>query len=146
MHPVPAKTLQQILDEAQTLPPHERLRFIREACATDSDLYASAMHELESRQQWFGTDGAVAPESGAACKTLRLSDGFRDEADPEHRLLALVQQLHLPFGILLQAARNAAEQVAAHLGHLGPGGFTAFEFGALVGRAGVAATADPKKI
>ena len=60
---MPAKTLQQILDEAQTLPPHERLRFIREACATDSDLYASAMHELESRQQWFGADGAAAQES-----------------------------------------------------------------------------------
>jgi serine/threonine protein kinase len=57
---VPAKTLQQILDEAQTLPPHERLRFIRDACATDSDLYANAVHELESRQQWFGDD-SVAP-------------------------------------------------------------------------------------
>ena len=63
MTKVPSKTLQQILDEAQTLPPHERLRFIREACATDSDLYASAMHELESRQQWFGEDGAVAAQS-----------------------------------------------------------------------------------
>jgi serine/threonine-protein kinase len=60
---VPAKTLQQILDEAQTMPPHERLRFIREACASDSDLYANAMHELESRQQWFGEDGAAAPDS-----------------------------------------------------------------------------------
>jgi eukaryotic-like serine/threonine-protein kinase len=60
---VPGKTLQQILDEAETLPPHERLRFIREECAADSDLYADAMHELESRQQWFGQDGAVAPES-----------------------------------------------------------------------------------
>ncbi len=63
MGPVPSKTLQQILDEAQTLPPDERLRFIRDACALDSDLYASAMHELESRQQWFGADGAVAPET-----------------------------------------------------------------------------------
>jgi eukaryotic-like serine/threonine-protein kinase len=62
MHSVPSKTLQQLLEEAQTLPPHERLRFIREACASDSDLYASAMHELESRQQWFGDDGAVVPE------------------------------------------------------------------------------------
>jgi serine/threonine protein kinase/Tfp pilus assembly protein PilF len=60
---VPSKTLQQILDEAQTLPPHERLRFIREACASDGDLYANAMHELESRQQWFDDDGAAAPES-----------------------------------------------------------------------------------
>ncbi len=63
MGKVPSKTLQQILDEAQTLPPHERLRFIRDACATDSALYASAMHELESRQQWFGTDDADAPQS-----------------------------------------------------------------------------------
>jgi len=43
MTKVPSKTLQQILDEAQTLPPDERLRYIREACATDSDLF-SAMH------------------------------------------------------------------------------------------------------
>ena len=63
MTKVPSKTLQQILDEAQTLPPHERLRFIREACSSDSDLYASAMHELESRQQWFGGDCAVAAPS-----------------------------------------------------------------------------------
>ena len=63
MRAVPAKTLQQLLEEAQTLPPHERLRFIREACASDSDLYASAMHELESRQQWFDSDGEVAPET-----------------------------------------------------------------------------------
>jgi serine/threonine protein kinase/Tfp pilus assembly protein PilF len=62
MGAVPGKTLQQIIDEAQTLPPDERLRFIREACATDSDLYASAMHELESRQQWCGSDGAPEPE------------------------------------------------------------------------------------
>jgi serine/threonine protein kinase/Tfp pilus assembly protein PilF len=63
MAAVPSKTLQQILDEAQTLPPHERLRYIREACSTDSELYANALHELESRQQWFGEDGAAAPES-----------------------------------------------------------------------------------
>jgi serine/threonine protein kinase len=63
MAAVPSKTLQQILDEAQTLPPHERLRFIREACATDSDLYASAMHQLESRQQWFGDDDALAHDT-----------------------------------------------------------------------------------
>jgi eukaryotic-like serine/threonine-protein kinase len=63
MKKVPSKTLQQIIDEAQTLPPHERLRFIRDACATDSDLYASAMHELESRQQWFGSDDAAEPQS-----------------------------------------------------------------------------------
>ena len=64
MTSVPSKTLQQILDEAQTLPPHERLRYIREACATDGDLYASALRQLESRQQWFGEDEAAAPQTG----------------------------------------------------------------------------------
>src|SRR5882724_10467862 len=75
-----------------------------------------------------------------------LADRFRDEANPEHRRFGLVQKLHLPFGILFQAARNAAEQVAADLGHLGPGGLTALEFGSLIGRACEAAVADPKKI
>ena len=68
-------------------------------------------------------------------------DRFRDEADSEHRLLGLVQKLHLPFGILLEAARNAAEKVAADLGHLGPGRLAALEFGSLIGRAGLAGTA-----
>src|SRR5882672_5672945 len=75
-----------------------------------------------------------------------LADRFRDKANPEHRLFGLVQKLHLPFGVLLQAARNAAEQVAADLGHLGPGGLAALEFGSLIGRACEAAVADPKKI
>jgi eukaryotic-like serine/threonine-protein kinase len=62
MGKTPSKTLQQILDEAGTLPPHERLRFIRDACAIDNDLYAHAMHELQSREQWFD-DEAQAPHS-----------------------------------------------------------------------------------
>ena len=73
-----------------------------------------------------------------------LADGLRNEADPEYRLLSLVEQFHLPFGILLQAARNAAEQIAADLGHFGPRRLAALEFGALIGRAGVAAMADPE--
>src|SRR5260370_27667260 len=75
-----------------------------------------------------------------------LADRFSDEADPEHRLLGLVQKLHLPFGILLQAARNAAEKVAADLGHLGPGRLAPLEFGSLIGRACVATMADPENI
>ena len=87
--------------------------------------------------------------AGRSCRAGRrliLIDRFRDQADPEHRLPGLVEQFHLPFGIRLQAARNAAEQVAADLGHLGPGRFAALEFGALVGRTGVATVADPEKI
>src|ERR1700737_439194 len=82
------------------------------------------------------------------CRATRslLADGLRDEADPEDRLLALVEQFHLPFATLLQAARNAAEQVAANLGHLGPGGFTVLEFGSLVGRPRITTIANPEKI
>src|SRR3954447_21312506 len=75
-----------------------------------------------------------------------LTKGFGDKTNPENRLLGFVQKLHLPFGILFQAARKAAEEVAANLGHLGPGSLAAFKFGPLIGRACIAAVADPKKI
>jgi len=63
-----------------------------------------------------------------------LTNGFGDKSNPENRLPGFVQKLHLPFGVPFQATRKAAEQVAADLGHLGPGGFAAFEFGSLIGR------------
>src|SRR6266566_9873078 len=62
-----------------------------------------------------------------------LAESLRHEANSEHGLLGLVQQFHVPFAVLLQAAGNAAKQVAAHLGHLGPGGFTALKFRSVVG-------------
>src|ERR1700712_6042206 len=84
---------------------------------------------------------------GPAKLCLMMSaDGFRDQANPEDRLPGFVEHFHLPFGILLQAARNAAEQIAADLGHFGPGRLAGFEFGSLIGCAGVAAMADPEKI
>src|SRR5207302_5126495 len=75
-----------------------------------------------------------------------LTNRFGDKTNSEDRLLRLVQKLHLPFGVLFQAARKAAEEVATDLGHLGPGGLAAFKFGPLIGRACIAAVADPKKI
>ena len=47
------RTLQQILEEAQTLPPGEQLRFIRAACSDDSVAALSAEQEQLSRQGWF---------------------------------------------------------------------------------------------
>src|ERR1700736_2746682 len=69
-----------------------------------------------------------------------------DKADSEYRLFGLVQQFHVPFGVLFQAARNAAEQIAADRGHLGPGGFAALEFSGLFVSAGIAAMTNPKEI
>jgi eukaryotic-like serine/threonine-protein kinase len=50
---VTQKSLDQIIHEAQTMAPQDRLRYVRQACATDEALYASAIQRLESRQQWF---------------------------------------------------------------------------------------------
>lgn len=47
------RSLDQIVSEAQTLPPGEQLRFIREACASDDAMYASAVEQMQSRQRWF---------------------------------------------------------------------------------------------
>ncbi len=46
------RTLQQILEEAQTLPPGEQLRFIRAACSDDSAGIEAEQEQL-SRQGWF---------------------------------------------------------------------------------------------
>jgi hypothetical protein len=75
-----------------------------------------------------------------------LTQRVRHQADSEHGFSGLVQQLHMPFGILLQAARNAADKIGADLGHFGSGGLAALEFGALIGRAGIAPMADLEKI
>jgi hypothetical protein len=94
-----------------------------------------------------GSEPAILADGLRLAKQhIHLADGFPDQADPEHRLPGLVEKLHLPFGILLEAARDAAKQVAADPGHLGPGGFAAFEFRSLVGRACETAVANPEKI
>jgi serine/threonine protein kinase/tetratricopeptide (TPR) repeat protein len=47
------RSLEQIVSEAQTLPPEERLRFIREACASDAAAFDTVLSELRSRHEWF---------------------------------------------------------------------------------------------
>ena len=59
------RTLQQILEEAQTLPPGEQLRFIRAACS-DDNVALEAEQEQLSRQGWFESpepvDATVVPD------------------------------------------------------------------------------------
>ena len=57
------RTLQQILEEAQTLPPGEQLQYIRDACA-DADAPQGQRQHLLSRQEWFepSADEASEPE------------------------------------------------------------------------------------
>jgi hypothetical protein len=75
-----------------------------------------------------------------------LTRRFRQQADSEYGLSALVQHFHPPFGVLLQAAGNAAEKVGTHLGHCGPGGLVALKLRALIGCAGIATMTYLEKI
>jgi serine/threonine protein kinase/tetratricopeptide (TPR) repeat protein len=54
------RTLQQILEEAQTLPPGEQLQFIRAACS-DDNVALSAEQEQLSRQGWFDPAEPIDP-------------------------------------------------------------------------------------
>lgn len=107
--------------------------------------FQSVSSEVENGSRQENASKNREPGSDSIGTEMALADRFRDQADPENRLPGFVEQFHLPFGILLQAARNAAEQVAADLGHFGPRGLAALEFGSLIGRARVAAMADPEK-
>src|SRR5687767_5096539 len=78
---VTPKSLDEIIHEAQTMAPQERLRFIRRACATDDALYMSAVQQLESRHQWFdatpGADPAAQPEHAPAATAGQLIGAYR---------------------------------------------------------------------
>ncbi|MET0659550.1 MAG: serine/threonine-protein kinase, partial [Steroidobacteraceae bacterium] len=52
----PPKSLDELLYAAQTLRPEERVPFILHACETDSELQASALERLESKQSWSSDD------------------------------------------------------------------------------------------
>jgi hypothetical protein len=52
----------------------------------------------------------------------------------------------MPLGFLFQVAGNAADQIAADLGHLRPGGILVREIETAVGNARIGAVADSKKI
>lgn len=53
----PPKSMTEIVDEAQKLPRDDQLRFLQEACATNPQLYESAVAQLlsqsDSREDWF---------------------------------------------------------------------------------------------
>lgn len=58
------RTLQQILEEAQTLPPGQQLQFIRDACV-DEEINPAA-HHLLSRQEWVEPPAEELPEDPLA--------------------------------------------------------------------------------
>ena len=60
------KSLAEIVTQAQTMPPHEQLRFIREACASDEALCATAIEHIES----YGShhSDAIITEDGTVAR------------------------------------------------------------------------------
>ncbi|MFC4309620.1 tetratricopeptide repeat protein [Steroidobacter flavus] len=77
VHP---RSIAAIVDEAQQLPEEDRLQFLRQACASDSQLYESAVAELHSRphsrQNWFDSAGSEA-EPDAMFEQRRTLTGER---------------------------------------------------------------------
>src|SRR6516165_6639740 len=71
---------------------------------------------------------------------------FRDDADAEHRALLLVEQLHLPFRILPELARDPGGHVGAGARQRAPSIIAVGAFGAELRCAGVAAVADAKEV
>jgi hypothetical protein len=75
----------------------------------------------------------------------RLFQRFRHEADSKNRPPGLVQEFHLPFGILFELAGNAADDIGANAGQLAPGGIAISKLGAGIGSAGVATISNAKE-
>src|SRR5215471_2622970 len=56
------RSLEEIVNAAQTLAAEDRLRYIRDACAGDEQLVSDAISVLQTRQQWFDSD-SIDPQS-----------------------------------------------------------------------------------
>jgi hypothetical protein len=81
--------------------------------------------------KWQSARGIVFPANRQPGKATLLQR-FRDQANPEHGLPGLVEELHLPLGVFPEFAGNAADHVAANPGQLLPGGIVVGQFGAMV--------------
>jgi serine/threonine protein kinase len=68
------RTLLQILEEAQTLPPGEQLHFIRAACSDDN---LSMEQEQLSRQGWFDSPEVVSDSASALDPAGQMIGSYR---------------------------------------------------------------------
>jgi serine/threonine protein kinase/predicted Zn-dependent protease len=84
------RSLDQIVKDAQTKPPGEQLRFIRDACSSDEGLYQSVMADMQSRQQWFdsgNTEGGNTSEDAARDEFADEESGYASITDPAGQLI-----------------------------------------------------------
>lgn len=57
------RSLDEIVNVAQTLAPGEQLRYIKEACADDDQLSSDALKQMQSRQHWFDRESSDDTQS-----------------------------------------------------------------------------------
>jgi hypothetical protein len=93
----------------------------------------------------FEPEGIRAAAHGGF-EVENLTQCLGHKTDSEQGLPGFVQEFHVPFGVLLQATRKAANQIAADLGHLHPGGVPVDEIKTVVGNATEVVVTDPDEI
>src|ERR1700730_9350874 len=71
---------------------------------------------------------------------------FGNDPNAEDGPLRLIEQLHIPLGILLELAGNACRHVGTGVGQCLPGSIVVGAFGPEFGRAGVTTISDTEKI
>src|SRR5579864_7422548 len=90
--------------------------------------------------------GKERPGSDRIVSIIRSVERLGDDADAEDRTLCLVEQLHLPLGVLRELARDHGGHVGTGRGQGLPGGVAIDAFGAVFGSSGISAVADAKEI
>ena len=136
MTTAPPRSLAALVDEAQKLPFDDQLRYLKEACATDSALYQSAIEQLHSRQGWFdessdGEQPAQPPPTdptgeriGAYRVVRSLGQGgmgevfLAERADEQYRQLVAIKLVRR--GLLsrhIQGRLRLERQILATLDH-----------------------------
>src|SRR5579872_4118987 len=75
-----------------------------------------------------------------------IVQGVRHQADPENRLLALVEQLHFPLRIAAELATDSTDHVGAGTGELLPSRIVIGQLDAMLRRARITAVSNPKEI
>ena len=68
------------------------------------------------------------------------------QADPENRLLALVEQLHFPLRVAAELAADSTDHVGAGTGELLPSRIVIGQLDAVLGRTRITAISNPKEI
>jgi hypothetical protein len=100
-------------------------------------------HDLDQGLRVVCGTGLLSPLAVPALPSVQR---FRHDPDAENRPLGLVEQFHLPLGVLLELAGNSGRHLGTGAGQCFPRGIAIGTFRSLFGGAGKFAVSDTKKI